>query len=706
MCNKIFIMPTRRGNLTNILLYAIIAVAIYLIQRICAFDISNELAFNASFREMYYPEYIIAFACLVGLSVWYIYVEKKKGDLKLHIPLIILLGVLAIASIVMIFVIPSAFEVDVPVYNRYIVDDQPVSELDYIKHAIIYISLEQKILYVIVTIASLYLVYLLIWVMPRKIRYLRGLNPIMYLILIFGLVSVIISLATEMDSYKEFFEMLPQPDKPLPGSIDSFLGNRNSFGMLMVFCIFASLYLHHTNSKWWFLLFPIPCVFFCLVCGSKTNFLIAVVVLLIYYVVWIVLRFRKRLVSSIILLSILTVIIGTAVALAIVHSNNEEFLVDAFNSFDKLWNYFIRAFDDAPYFSGREHLYNRATALFNMGFWGVGLGYGMFNYVFNGIENIAVNQSLYSWDQSSVTTLTDKNIILSDSPHSSFYQIVGTGGILTIVVYVVFIAYLIFAIVRIFKKHIRTALLCSSFLIGLVMHSFTEAPSIFFMGPVYIDGLIFTIFVAVPVLSLYHHDYHPSENKKFLADYGQIEENMASYDKSHLAAKSVYFFMTPVMITLCVIAPLLWPATRVENMWLIFTMFGLIFTYIALPFIVHFVFDSKSSTASLFVNVTLPYLAILVVFGGFIIGYRFITGMFTLTMGNIFMIVSIVAYFALFRLNSFFFRRAGVITPIMDGVAKLTHKHQQAFIKISRRKDRPTLQEKVFAKLKFKRASK
>ena len=700
-------MRVRRANITNILLFLIIAVALYIVQRIALFEVNGIGQFNMQYRELFYPEYLLAFLALIGLSVWYFFCEKKKGDVKMHYPFIALLTVLFIISVVTILSFPSELQVDVPVFKEIIYDaDHVENVVDFVKHAFIYVSLEQRVLYILVSFSLLYVVYLFIWVLPRKVRYIKELDIAMYIILAFATVAIIYSLIVDRNEYVQFFVALRDPDLYFPYGIKSFLGNRNSFGITMTFACFATLYLHHTTKKWW--LIPISFIFIIesVMISSKTNVLVCLLVEVVYLVALFVMQFKKRIKFSVIFISIVGVLLLAFGGLAFIHYViNKDFLARGFSYVDKLYNFFIvNAFQNASSFTGRNKQHSKVILLLNYGFWGLGLGYGLFNYAFQGLENIANVETMYIWDSKAIYTHPGEGYVLTDTPHSSYYQILGTGGILTLVIYGILILYLIFAMVRVFKKHKLTVIMCAAFLAGALLHGLTETPTLFFVGPVYVDSLLFTSIIAIPILSLYYHDKHPSENKKFLADYGQIDTKIENYDKPNLVAKSIYFFVGWVSIIVCGVCPIIWNPLKVSVLLVGIILCVSIFAIA--PFIAYFVFARKTKFSKFLLEISLPYAVTVLVFIGFAYLYRLVFGPFTTTMALIMALFLTVAYFALFSVSKFMSPKAGIITLLLDKLCNLVYKHQSKYIEISDEKDSLTLQERFFRLLtpkKFRR---
>ena len=694
-------MLTKRSAISNLLLYAIILVAIYIVQRIIVFEPNSAGVNYAIYRELLLPEYLIAFAVLLFLSAWYIFAEYKRGQIKLHIPLIILLSCLFIISTVIILTFPSKLEILVPVYGPLHGDD---AELLYYKNSVINLNAEQRGLFILVSFSAMYLAYLLIYVLPRKVRYTRQLEWLMYVILLFDIALIIVSLSTEIGEYAKFFQVVPNKDFSLSVKIQGFLGNKNSFGAAMMFGVFAAIYLHHVNKKWWFLPFAVVFTLFALVATSKTKTMICAVVLVIYFITCMCMRFKKHLLSSLIILGVVFAIIATMVSLYLTYYYNNDFMPNTFKSIENLTDSFLlNSFSNVTHLSGRHRQYDKVVILLNNGYWAFGSGYGLFNYIFRGMENISINSNLYAWSATTITRLPIDNAHMTDSPHSFYYQIMGTGGIATLVIEAILVLYVIFAAVRVFRKHKKTVIICLSFLLGAILEGLTEGTTLFFLGPVYIDSLLFTVFATTIILSLYHHEKHPSENRIFLANYGQTDTKFANVNKSCLIAKSLYFFLTPTALIMCVIAPLVYGEALKESMPLFISVIVIAALFVIAPIVAQLISDRKTKFTKFLLDVVVPYYAYVIVFGGFIYVYYLIVGSFSYGLGGILLIATGLAEFAIFSSFKYFRDKAGIISYLLDKLCDGVHKHQVKYIEVSNEKDSQTLQEKFFTLITPKR---
>lgn len=704
MCNKIIPMYVKRGNFSNVILFGIMAFCLYFIQRIAIFEPWNDVVTFASFREQYFYESLVGLVSLIGLSVWYAIIEWKKGDFKIHLPLIILFSILFIISVVNIFVLPAKVEYSLPIYKTIGDGYGNVISIELLgyKNIVVNTNLEQRFLYVFSTFATLYLAYLMLFTLPRKIRYIKQIDWIMWLTIIFGLVAVIYSYVFEIPHYQHFFSTIMTPQAALPSRISSFLGHKNGYGLTVTLAAFACLYLHHTERKWWFI---VASFFFAVqnfFTTSKTCMLICLVVLPIYYIVVFVLQFKKHWKRSIIILSSIFAVIAAFASMFIVRAINNEFFPEFFNMTGKVFDtYFVKGFDYFDHLSGRYKDYEMAQGIIK-GHLGIGVGFGLFNALMFACEVLNSPTQLTAWNARTINHMDITNVQLTDSPHSFYYQLLGTGGIVMLVVYALILCYVIFAAIRVFKKHKLTVLLCLLILGATILHGMSEATALFFFGPYPIGPLLLTLMSAVIVLSLYHHDCHPSENRKYAKIYLQKPVEIKKLEPS-VITQSLYFFLTPTTVILCVIAPCLLGVNLGPQLWLFITMLVIGGSFVILPIVAHFIFDRKTPFGTFFKQTVFPYLVLLVTFSVMNVGYYFILGSFTWTVATLLAILTCIFHFFVFLVIDYFRPQAGIISFVIDVINYIVTKRQKKYIVVSNEEDKKTLQELVFSKLNFKR---
>ena len=683
-------MQIKRYNLSNILLYTIIAVCLYLIQRIACFELPDPNYPFLYARELHYYEYLIVFGGIVILTIWYFIIEWKRRAVRFHWPLIAVLTGLFVMSVVNIFLAPSTFTPTIHLqWMSAEYKEIPVT---------ITVSLEQRFLYVFSSFAVLYLAYLLIWVLPRKIRFTRQLDWIMYIVIALAIVAMVFSYIVEFDKYKNFFETLSDESKELPLEIVSFLNNKNVFGFWMLFATFACLYLHHTNNRWWFLLLTPLFLFQTVLLSARTSAVICTLVLLVYFIGLFALQYKKRLVFSIVLSCVLATLILTVAHLFFIHHFDNNFMSSFFHAVDKFTNkysfYNLIHYDQV---SGRDHQHSLVYSLLSKDQWATGMGFGIFNYYFGAASALSMWPYGTAWGQTSPELLQyTYKMSLTDSPHSIYYQLIGTCGIVGLVFVGLLLLYVIYAAVITFKKHRHTSLLCLLLLAVTLVTGIAESVSLLVIGPIYINSVFLTIIVTTPVLSNYYHDRHPSENIRFVKNTNRTVIKLSKIKDDSLITKSLYFFLTPVVIVCCIAMPLAFGVNFTNRLWVFILMVSAGAVYLIAPPIVQLFCYRKIKYHSFILNVALPYHALLSVLGGFYCLYGILIAHRGTTAIVLLMFFALILYFATFSLSRFYKPLAGIITWLLDLASARIHKRHKRQITISKEEDSYTLQEKFF----------
>lgn len=694
-------MLEKRRSFGNLLLYILIAITLYFVQRISVFQFATpELPF-AFDREFILQEYIILFLIIVGISIWYFLREKKYGDFKFHFPLAVVLTALFIVSFVSILTFPSIFNFKIPTFTKYDEGDSVIYVVNYYKYATIFTSPEQKILYILVSACTMYLIYLIIWVLPRKIRYSGHINSIVYCILFLAIISIIFSYINDFDYYVVFFTDINRFFGENVYLSKSFYNHKNTFGMALTFGVFSSLYLFHTTRKWWFLPLSAYIAFHTITCGSKTNALISFIAIGIYFVATLIINFKKHKASGFIFGGILVTILVAYLSLIIIHQINNNFMNELYEAVIELQDHFIGgAINNQNDFTGRTVHYIKAEQLLNLGYWVTGLGYGLFGSVFLGMENISRMEDLYFWDSNSIMSIDSIVGTASESPHSAYYQMLGSGGYISLVVYALIVLYVLYAMVRIFKKHTDLVVLSFTVLFTSILHGFMEAATIIYMNPPQPDSFGFTLFAIIPVLSAYYHDKHPSENRIYIEDCKQFVSVKKEIDKKYIISKSIYFFLVPVIVPVCVILPLLFSPTLPNHIPLLITMIVLAVTFVFVPALIEFIIHKKAFKLVGFIfDIFIPYLMECLSFALFIYVYSIIFPKTTTTEAMLLEWVVILVHAFLFTTFKSFKNRAGIITVIVNGLTSFVAKIHIKRIVVQEKEDKFTIEERIFNKL-------
>lgn len=278
--------------------------------------------------------------------------------------------------------------------------------------------------------------YALFAIAPQCIRSVHFGRIIAYLILLLVSVLVIYSLITEMGLYIEFLKEGPTNAFEAPKSLT---WNRNTFGYWLLMGTLSCYYLYYPCKRlWWWI--PIALLSFIQVFTMcKTSLIIQAIVVLAMVIHFVVTSFKKHKVISILMLAVVALGVFLVVWKA-----------DAFISLMKgaatstindrlvIWNDTMDLLDDNP------------------GSWAFGLGGMNFPFALN-IQNLGVD---------GVGALA--------SVDSGLFEIIGRYGIIGLIVYCAFLAYIVLLFVKASKKKYIYLIPTIFVFVATLLHGITE----------------------------------------------------------------------------------------------------------------------------------------------------------------------------------------------------------------------------------------
>lgn len=291
---------------------------------------------------------------------------------------------------------------------------------------------------------------------------------------VIAIICVIISYFTDFEDYMVFF----RGDRAY---IESILGHKNTFGMVVVFGLMAETYLFNLNKKWW-RLFPILYLSISLFpINSKSSLLCAMILVFGYILYYGILHFNKNRKLSIACFVVFAIALFSYGFMLVFPSSKEGVFSD-----------FIRACrsvffgGDGTTIGSRYYIYEETIAQLNLSplFWMFGYGNSNFQYSF-----------YYACDDWSIDRVAP-----TFHAHNGFIQCLACGGIWRLCLYAAFLGYLIY---RFIKKFQRThdANIFMSLLFFLVFFARTLVEPEYLFGDT-LRGMAYALFIAEPILSI------------------------------------------------------------------------------------------------------------------------------------------------------------------------------------------------------------
>lgn len=702
MCNNIYRMQLRKIDILNCFyLLLMIVFSTILLQRICIFEIptsNHPTIFN---RELKATEYILLLAALILVSLVYFLQEKKRKGITHNYTLIGIFSALAIISVISIIVFPNVLKLNVPVYSEVESGGTIIYQITSFKEGTIVINAEQKVLYILASFAVAYLAYLLIWVVPQKFRFADQFKFLMYFLIAYSLIAIIYSYVTEWELHKLFYSNFSAylDNNVL---IKSFFNHKNNYAAALLFGTLSCFFLYFRERKIYWLPISFVFVFHAIQTYSKTNVLI---LLIVYPILLFVSLFRNYKTNKKIVLSILisvASVISLFVVGFIIYNATGSFLSGLYGRLSDLFDAFVlSAFRNTNGFTGRTIHYENVNLILNLGHWGTGLGFGLFNEVFIGVENISRVKEIYTWD---ATTIEGEWAYFnaSDSPHSTFYQLVGSGGIVLFVVYVLFMIYVLYAACRVFKKHKLEVIFCLSVIVAAIIHGLMESPTMIFMSTPFIESILFTLLGVIPILSFYYHDNHLSYDKELLENISEEKKLKKEYRNEFLLSKTYLFLSVPFIAASFTSLIQFANASEIFDVKYVYIieiiLCGLL---VLIPAIEKLIF--KNNNIRLFLKeACLPALILLLAYMGFFYAYGSIAPTMSLPLVT-YMAIFVVTIHVILYLNiNLFSTQLGIFNLLINKGQAFAYKRMEKGIDLDNKKDGLTLFEKSDSFIKTK----
>ncbi|MDY6429658.1 MAG: hypothetical protein SPL02_00600 [Bacilli bacterium] len=413
----------------------------------------------------------------IVLGVFLLFVGKRYFNVKINYFILGLLGFCFIGNTVALIYFPNTFT-----WGEDFKYD---------------LEIARRVEYIFMFLNTALFLYVTYTVAPFCRKKENSWRIIYYIIVIFAIFVIIYSYFSDFDSYYYFFNT--RSDMELP-PIQSFTGQKNVFGVIVLFGVFAETILMYFDHKWWRIFFILYFMFHIYVSGSRSC-LMAGVFLLIVLFLYLIYDFRKRSKKL-----FLITFGGAALIIAIACIVTFVPYFWKWSIFEKIHNKVVGLFtsEDSTLHS-RIVIWDSLFAVLKSDpmYLVFGLGSGNFNRAF---FFAADNPGAKVWHT-----------------HNGYLMPFGEGGLIRGILSLLFDVYLIFKAFQIYKKYkdksvrLYLAILGCYFIRALLEPEYlltTEWSSLFFIN-----------FAAVPLLSV-EARYKMEEEK-----VSRIKEPSVNYPK-------------------------------------------------------------------------------------------------------------------------------------------------------------------------------
>ncbi|MCQ2791939.1 MAG: O-antigen ligase family protein [Bacilli bacterium] len=399
------------------------------------------------------------FICLLIGFILYVLMDYKYNHLKLKNIFLYFAIVIAISNIIAVASLPS--EVILPNGAEPLI-----------------ITPLTRVYYLMSGFAFGLMSYLCFYLIPRKIFNRRYMDIILMLVLVASFLMIFLSFIVEWDSYAHMFSQHFIDIEPY--ALKSICGQKNIFGRMLLYGVFATILLRikRKNAKW--LLLNIPLCLFLLLTFSKMAIILALLTLLIYFIVRVVMLCKKNKDNLIITLSIVgfIAILSPIFIVSLIYSESGIMY--------EVRRLFIKFGESAnATFNSRILIWQSAFKLLAPHQYIFGFGIDTFGYALHNTYAMVAPE----WE----------NLDFIYNGHNLFVDLIGRGGIILLGVYLFLHVYVIYVALKLRKKTPFLSLATIVLLIMYLCYGITDASCLCGAD----DSVMTNLVIVFPIMSEY-----------------------------------------------------------------------------------------------------------------------------------------------------------------------------------------------------------
>ena len=402
--------------------------------------------------QIFFDTRMIITCFAITIICWAIYfvLEIKKGRIKFRLFTIVYIF-MAIMSVVAVLIQKNVntFFVECKRYGSYTELYYPGTRVGDIVEVTSKLTSVHKLFFACASFVITTIFYIVLCVLPKRIKSMNFLIVIAMITIIFMTFVCIYSYIVESDKYIPFIKAFFAGDlKNLKDhAMEAFLTSSVPYGVCMMLAFLFAILAHSiTKKNYWF----IPAIFFLinmLFSYCRTSIAISYSLMILYLIFKLITSFKRHVVRNSILTSILFSIIVVSVVLSIIS------LVTKGSFIPFIYNH-IKSFTNSDSLETRKYIWINIRSELKHGWIIIGRGFGTHNYM------------LYP-----MNLVNDDNLCPS---HSTYYAILGAGGIISMVGFIGLITYYVICFIKSFKFSKTMPILLSTGLIGFLTYSYTE----------------------------------------------------------------------------------------------------------------------------------------------------------------------------------------------------------------------------------------
>lgn len=393
---------------------------------------------------------IVCFSVVVICWGIYFYLEIRKGRLAGNL-FTWLYIFFAIMSVVTVLVQPSHSVIDVEA--RFVNDISqhyyPGVKVGDIVQVTTDISTTHYLFFACASLVITTVFFIIFMVFPKRVKSMNFMVLVGVIIVVFLLVLTGYSYIAEHSKYIPFLKALFSGDMEgvYENSMASFVVHRVPYGACMMMGIMFMLVVHSITNKWYWYIpgayFLINMVF----SWCKTSIALSVVTVVLYLAYRLFATYKNHKKRNLVLGIALGFVAAIGVLCSVVSFATEgKFIPQLYK--------LLSSFTDNRTIQTRTYIWDNINNRLSGGWWIIGRGFGTHNYM-----------------------LYPMNLLNGDDvcpSHSTYYAILGAGGVISMLGFVGLFAYYIYVFIKCLKFNKYQAIGLTTGVVGFMMYSFTE----------------------------------------------------------------------------------------------------------------------------------------------------------------------------------------------------------------------------------------
>ena len=401
---------------------------------------------------------------MIGCGIGYLFYELriKKTDYNAYITFAFLF--LVLINTIAIFIQPEdEYTTNIirwvsPTSTRVVGEVEPV-------HLIV--TPVHKFIFTIEMVGAAFFIYSGLFIFPKRFKNVKFLEYVGYALFALVFVMIFYSYITEYKAYIGFIKYFLGIDRSVELSelrVQSFILHPNAFGMVCMLGIIFCFINQSIRPKLFNYIFAGYFYLSMIFSLCKTGLLLSAIIILAWYIYRLVLTYKEHTKRNKVAIIVTAIVFVLAVALVGVPYLTRGKVLG------KVYSLIQSVTGEGLSMKLRGYIWDNTWALISNGWWLVGRGFGVINLLLKPMNIVSHEEVVFP-------------------THSSFLNMLSEGGILFLLAYFAFIAYVGFVLVKSYKKSPQFIFAVALGALSFFLYSFIETIHylmIIFLFPIFV----------------------------------------------------------------------------------------------------------------------------------------------------------------------------------------------------------------------------